>query len=170
MNIISQYIDLCLFKASPAELPASDSLLKLTLLVYFLTGVALSYIDNSWIISIFTSLADMLFMMIAVALLLKFRGFQTRYQQSLSALAGTGVCIGIVGTPIMIWFNRINEAEQATSLAMIFVLALMFWSLMVTAHIFRQTLEIKPSSASILTVAYTLMSILISGLTMSGVT
>jgi len=49
------------------------------------------------------------------------------------------------------------------------MIALMFWSLMVTAHIFRQSLAIKASTAAMLTIAYTVIALLVTGLVMSGV-
>jgi len=169
MIILQRYIDLCLFKKGPADIPASDNLLRLTLLVYFILGVAISRIDSDWNVSLFTSLTDMIFMIIVVNILLKFRNFQSRYKQTLTALAGAGACLGLIGLPIMMWFNQVPEIEQATSYAMLLMVVIMFWSLMVTAHIFRHALEIKPGSAAVLTVIYTILSLLTLGLTMSGV-
>jgi len=169
MNIASRFIDLCLFKAGPSDLPASQPLLKITLLVYLVLAIVINQIDSEWNISLFVSLADILFLMVAVALLLKFRGYQTRYVQTLTALAGTGSCIAIIGLPIVWWFYQVEAEQQATSVVMLLMVALMFWSLMVMAHIFRQSLEIKAGTAAMLTIAYTIVALLVTGLVMSGV-
>ena len=134
MNIILRYIDLCRLKAGPSDMPASNKLLKATLLAYFLLGIMISRIDNAWNVSVISSLTDTLFMMAAMS-----------------------------------WLNQIDKVEQGTSIALLLMIALMFWSLMVIAHIFRQALDIKAGSAAVITIIYTALSIVILGLTLSGV-
>jgi len=169
MNIALRFVDLCLFKAGPSDLPASQSLLKITLLIYLLMSIMVNQLDSDLNTSLFISLADVLFIMVATGALLKIRGYQARYTQTLTALAGTGICIALLGFPIIWWFYQVPAEQQATSLAMLLMIALMFWSLMVTAHIFRQSLAIKASTAAMLTIAYTVIALLVTGLVMSGV-
>lgn len=169
MNIIFRYIEICLFKASPADVPSSHWLMKITLLFYFIVGVVISRIDQNWDISLFTSLTDTLAMIVAVLLLLHFRGYTARFQQTVTAMAGTGACIGCIGIPIVYFFSQVKENEQLGSIALLLMVAVMIWSLMVTAHIFRNALEIKPSSAVMITIAYTVLSLMAVGLTVSGV-
>tara|TARA_R110002049_G_scaffold270516_1_gene447510 strand:+ start:819 stop:1331 length:513 start_codon:yes stop_codon:yes gene_type:complete len=169
MNIILRFIDLCRLKAGPADMLASNQLLKMTLLVYFLLGIAISRIDSAWDVSIISSLADTSFMIVAVGVMLHLKGLQTRYQQTLIALAGAGIILDLVGLPLMFWLNQIDKVEQGTSLALFLMIGLMFWSLMIMAHIFRQALEIKAGVAAILTIIYTAMSLVVLGLTLSGV-
>lgn len=52
---------------------------------------------------------------------------------------------------------------------MLLLIAIVLWSLMVTAHIFRMALELKPANAVMLTIAYTILSLIIVGLVVSGV-
>jgi len=85
------------------------------------------------------------------------------------ALAGTSIVLELIGLPIALWMSQIPEAEQPESPVMVLLLLFVFWILMVTAHIFRYALDIKPSMAAVLTVIYFISSVLIAGLTMSGV-
>tara|TARA_R110001606_G_scaffold395213_1_gene567025 strand:- start:11388 stop:11921 length:534 start_codon:yes stop_codon:yes gene_type:complete len=169
MNIILRYIDLCRLKAGPSDMPASNKLLKATLLAYFLLGIMISRIDNAWNVSVISSLTDTLFMMAAIRLMLYFKDLQARYQQTLMAIAGAGIILDLIGLPLMSWLNQIDKVEQGTSIALLLMIALMFWSLMVIAHIFRQALDIKAGSAAVITIIYTALSIVILGLTLSGV-
>ncbi|NOQ94284.1 MAG: hypothetical protein GQ547_06580 [Methylophaga sp.] len=169
MNIALRFVDLCLFKAGPADMPNSQGLLKISLLIYLTLGIAINLLDSDLNTSLFVSLAEVLLMIIATGLLLKFRGCSARYTQTLTALAGTGSCIAIVGFPIIWWFYQIEAEKQATSFAMLLMVGLMFWSLMVMAHIFRQSLDIKAGAAAMLTFAYTILTLLVTGLVMSGV-
>ncbi|MDF1588935.1 MAG: hypothetical protein P1P93_07245 [Gammaproteobacteria bacterium] len=169
MKFIRSYIDLCLFKASPADLPASQWLLRLTLFAYFIIGTGIGLIDSPIRISVASSLADTLTMVVALWLMLNFRGMLNRYQQSLTALTGAGCCIGIVAIPIMLLFSQVDVKQQMTSYVMLLMIALMFWSLMVTAHILRKSLDIKPGTAAVLTVAYTIITLVLVALANSGV-
>ncbi len=170
MNIAMRFVEICLFKAGPEDVPSSHWLLKITLLIYFMVGVVISRIDSAWDASLFTSLTDMLVMIVVIGLLLQFRGFKSRFQQTLTAMAGTGSCLGIVGIPVVLLFHQVNEQERLSSYAMLLMIAVMFWSLMVTAHIFRRSLDIKPGVAAMLTIAYTIVSLISVGLVLSGVT
>jgi sensor histidine kinase regulating citrate/malate metabolism len=68
------------------------------------------------------------------------------------------------------FFSQVNDQQQQfAGVAMLLLVALLIWSLMVNAHIFRTALEIKPSSAVMLTVAYTILSLMLVGLAVSGV-
>ena len=169
MNIAKRYLDLCLFRIGPADMPVSGGLLQLTLLAYFGIGIAISHIDNTWMPSVISSLADTLFMVIAIRLMLNFKQLQARFQQTLTALAGAGAVLGLISLPIMRWFYHMDEALRASSFAMLLVIVLTFWSLMITAHIFRHALDIKSNTAAMLTIIYTVLSLIILGLTLSGV-
>lgn len=169
MNIALRFFDLCLFKAGPDDVPASSWLMKVTLFVYFIIGIAIGRIDSGWNVSLFTSLADLIMMVIVISVLLHFRGFQARYLQTITAMAGAGCCLGIAGFPIVLLFNQVGEQERLSSIALLLMVALMFWSLMVTAHILRRSLEVKPGTAAAITIAYTVLSLIVVGLAMSGV-
>lgn len=162
-----QIIRICFFKASPADITASQSLMNISLLVYFSISVLVGRTDSDWNISLLTGLAEVLVMMLLLWVILSVRSYQPRYQQSLMAMAGTGSFLGLIGVPVLMWFYQIPEADQPTSFPLLLVIALLFWSLMVTAHIFRKALDIRPGIAVLITVAYTIISLLAVGLTMS---
>jgi hypothetical protein len=52
--------------------------------------------------------------------------------------------------------------NQLTSLILLLVMVLMFWVLMVHAHIFQQALEVKSGRAAAAAVVYVLLNMLIS--------
>lgn len=169
MKLVRPFIDLCLFKASPADVPVSSWLLRLTLIAYFAIDVAIGLVDSSRLTSVVSALADTGVMIAFLWLLLYFRGKLNRYQQSLTALAGAGCCLGLIGIPVMLLLNQVAVEKQMTSYVILLVIGLMFWSLMVIAHIFRQSLDIKPGTAAGLTIAYTILSLIVVTLVSSGV-
>ncbi len=169
MKIIEYFIALCLFKSSPADLPASKWLLKLSLVVYIIVGILVGLTNADLTTSLFTSLADTIVLALFTWFVLNIKQLQPRFMQTYTALLGAGACIGLVAIPILSLFYRTMVEQQPTNISMILMMALMFWSLMVMAHIFRMSLEIKPGLAAVITVIYTILSMLTVGLTTSGV-
>lgn len=169
MNIASRFFDLCFFKIGPEDMPSSTGILKLTLFIYFVLGVIISRIDSSWNESLLTSLTDLVYMSVAVGFLLNIKKHQIRYQQTLMAMAGAGICLGIISYPIVFWLHQIDEQQQATSVAMMLLMAVVIWSVLIVVHIFQKALEIKHRTAVMLTIIYIMLSLVVLGLTLSGV-
>jgi hypothetical protein len=169
MNLIQPFYRLCLFQLSPADLPVSQWLLKLTLVSYLIVGIAIGLIDSSLQISLLSSVSDAASMAFFLWIMLKLRGMTNRYYQSLTAMAGAGTILGLIAIPVMMLFNQVDEVERANSYVMLPVVIMMFWSLMVTAHILKESLDIKSGTAAILTVIYTIISLIVVGLVNSGV-
>lgn len=168
MILLQRFFQICLFKAGPADLPASHWFLKLVCLIYFGIGVLVSHIDHDWLTSLAASLSDTLLLLAVCGLLLYLRRLHGRFLQTATAMAGTGAIMGLLGLPIFWLYRQVEAQGQVTSLVLLLVLILMFWSLFVTAHIFRHALEIRPGMAAIATVAYTILSVVLVGLTISG--
>ncbi len=169
MILLQRFFQICLFKAGPADVPASHWLLKLVCLIYFSVGTLVSHVDHPWSAALFASLSDTLLLLSVCWLLVSVRGLSERFLQTATAMAGTGAIMGLFGLPIFLLFRQVESQGQLTSLVLLLVLILMFWSLFITAHIFRHALEIRPGMAAILTVAYTILSLVVVGLTISGV-
>lgn len=169
MILLKPFFQICLFKAGPADLPASPWLLKLVCLVYFTIGTLVSHIDHPWRASFAASLADTVLLLVVCWFVLYLKGLKSRFTQTATAMAGTGAIMGLLGMPVFMLFRQVESSGQVTSLVLLLVLVLLFWSLFITAHIFRMSLEIRPGLAAILTVAYTILSLFVVGLSMSGV-
>lgn len=169
MILLQRFFQICLFKAGPADVPASHWFLKLVCLIYFVVGVLVSHVDHPWTASLAASFSDTLLLLAVCWLLLYLRRLHGRFLQTATAMAGTGTIMGLLGLPIFWLYRQVEPYGQLTSLVLLLVLVLMFWSLFITAHIFRHALEIRPGMAAILTVAYTILSLIVVGLTISGV-
>lgn len=162
-------MDICLFRQGPADIPASDALFKITLILYLLVGLAVNRLDGGWQMSLWVSLTELILMLAFAAAVLKLADKSARYQQTVTALAGTGTLLGLVAWPLLWWFYGLEQQAQPSNLLLAGLLIVMLWSLMVHAHIFRQALDIRAGSAVALTIGYTLLAVVITGLVMSGV-
>ena len=169
MILLQRFFQICLFKAGPADIPVSHWLFKLVLLIYFLVGVVVSQIDHEFIISLVASLADTTLLIVTCWFLLSVKGLGSRFLQTVTAMAGTGSVLGVIGIPVFWLFRQVEPHGQLTSLVLLMVLVVMIWSMLVTAHIFRNALDIKAGMAAIITVVYIIVSLVLVGLAMSGV-
>ena len=169
MTVILRLIDICLFRAGPEDLPARSGLLQTTLLAYLMVGIAINLLDTSWAMSLTVSVADLIFLLAFIWLL--FRGYQhlPRLDQTLTALAGCSVLLGILVMPVLAVFYQYDETQPMANWLLLILMAIMLWSLMVTAHIIRRALECSAPAAVGWTVFYVILSIIGSGLVMSGV-
>lgn len=169
MNSIRTFVEICLFRQGPAEIAASKSLFKLSLLVYLLAGLAVNLLDGSWQMSLWVSVTELILMLGFAGLVLKLADKLPRYQQTVTALAGTGTLLAILAWPLLWFFYGLEEQAQPSNLLLIGLMTIMLWSLMVHAHIYRQALDIRVGTAVALTIGYTILAVVITGLVMSGV-
>lgn len=169
IKVIQRLFQICLFKASPADIPASSILVNFSIVSYFIVGVLVSHIDHNWTISLVASLADSLMLIITTKILLSIRGLPYRFEQTVTTMAGTGALIGMISWPVFLLFRQVEPHSQITSIVLLLVLIVIFWSLFVVAHIFRYALDIRPGLAAVITTVYTIASLIVVGLTISGV-
>lgn len=169
MNIISRLIAICLFRAGPDDLPVKSGLLQRSLLAYLLVGVAINVLDTSWVLSLSVSVADTLILLGFTWVLLRIYHHLPRLNQTLLALTGCSVLLGILVMPFLAMFYQYDETEPMANTLLLILMVVMLWSLMVTAHIIRRALETSAPVSVAWTVLYVIISIIGSGLVMSGI-
>ncbi len=171
MQIILRFIDICMFKAGPADIPASAWLMKLSLLCYFILSLLINTFEYGFLVSFLASIIEIVFVLFVVNILLQFRGLTNRYFQTVAAIAGTSSCIGIVALPVMMLFHFFEGSEdvRVTVLAAWLMILLTLWSLAVTGHIFKQALAIKQGTAIVIAVAYVILLMTVIRFVITGV-
>jgi hypothetical protein len=171
MIILLRFIDICIFKAGPADIPASGWLMKLSILCYFVISLLVNTFEHGLLANFLASVVEITFVLLAVKVLLQFRGLANRYLQTVTAIAGTSCCIGIVALPILGIFHFFAGAEdvRVTVLSVWLMILLTIWSLAVTSHIFEQSLAIKKGTAMVITIAYAIILIMVIRFVIIGV-
>jgi hypothetical protein len=170
MNLITRFLDICFLKAGPQDLPNSTWLMKFSLVVYFALAVISQLLEYSLSMSLVAAIAELILMMLIVAILLQLRGYSERFNQTVTAMAGTGTIISLIALPLVNLASGISPDQMTftDNVIMVLIMTVLLWSLMVTAHIFRNALEIKVGLAVALTVVYTIALMLVVGTAMSG--
>jgi hypothetical protein len=149
-SLLLIFWNICLLRAGPQHLPVSPFLGRLSLSCYFLVGVITSLNTLPVVASLLPAAADTLLLTVFAYLLLWIRGLTARYTRVLTALAGSGSLLGLIGLPIVSWWQQlmadVNTGAAATSdgvllASWIFVWAWLFWNLVVIGQIFRNALS-----------------------------
>jgi hypothetical protein len=146
-TILQQLLRIIILRSGPQDLPAGWSTAALLVLVY----VALGMLADSMLqlgSSSLRSLFSIALQIIAISLLLQFRGYSQRLPQTIAAAAGTGCLFGLISIVLL---AQNSGGALPAGMATLW-LGLFIWSLIVDAHIYRSALSITMSLGVLLAV------------------
>lgn len=145
-QLIKIFIDICLFRAKPEQLPYSFFFMILTIITYMTAGMVVSLVNQSAEKAILVVIVDTLMLVGFTYAGLWIRGFLNRSIKTLTAIAGTGTFFTLMGLPLMLALH--DQPPNQPSFYSFMVLALVVWNVGVLGHILRNTLSL-PSWAGI---------------------
>ena len=149
------FFNICRLHSKPQDLPASNVLLGFTLFFYAAIGGASLLMQFSVIDALLLTIVDTGLLVILISSLLYIAHFSSRVKQTLIAIAGTNVLLGILSFPLMFW---LNFYEGDMSLPALLLLSLMAWGFVIYTHILRHALEIEFFLCSLLTLVVYLLT------------
>jgi hypothetical protein len=158
-HLITTWLNICLLRAGPQDLPASQTLLGLTMSSYVLVSLLLSLPVYPAGTAVLVAMLDLGLLVAFAAALLYLFGKWARFQQTLTALTGTGTLLGLLALPLVYLVFQGPEENRLAGLAALFWLFLFGWSLLVVAHIMRHALSISFLYAIGISVLYTLVAL-----------
>ena len=136
------WLQQCLLRRAPQDDPLSYTALQWSIAAYVLMDLLQAGTSSDWPVSLGMTLLDTLVMILFVWALLRLMKKSARFVQTLTALAGTGTLLGIVGLPLMLQAARTTQAEDAAAgILVLSWLLMLVWSIAVQAHIFRHALS-----------------------------
>lgn len=170
ISLAKRFYDICLLRAGPQDLPTSNFLLLLTLLVYITMGMLLSSLNLSWWPSLLLVAVDSAILGGIAFLMLWIRHFPERFVQVFSALLGTGAFFELLALPLLFWQQQTIGTFQAAAgdnglgvfISALVLWLCLFWNLIVIGHILRHALSTMMPVGVGLAVAYMFISISIS--------
>ena len=158
-RLLSRFFDICLLRAGPQDLPASGFLLGMALAAYFvLDFIAFSLVESPPQ-ALMKSVLDLALFMGLTWAVLRGYGAGGRFTQTATALLGTGVLIGAVSLPVIGWLVRLQAEQAMEALPVLLWFMLLFWSIVVVAHILRHALSVSYAMGILYAVIYLLISI-----------
>ncbi len=139
--LLKIFIDMCLLRAAPQDLPCSHFLLILSVAVYFLVGLGISLADQDMGLALLSAGVDTGLMIGLAYLGLWIRDFGARFMQTVTALCGTGVLFELLSWPLVVTLQQLGE--NASGALPVLLVALFIWIIAVIGNILRHALELS---------------------------
>ena len=158
-SILNLFVDICLLRKGPQDVPMSSVLLGLAWLANLLAGVLLvgkADLSSGRILA--ESLADTLIMLGFVWIMLSFRKLSSRFVQAGTAAMGSSALINLCALPLVAAANM-QGSEQVAGVPGLILLGLVVWSVVIFGHILRHSLDVRMGQGVMLALAYTLFSL-----------
>lgn len=140
-QIFNIFFDICLLRAGPQDVPCNRYLLMALLTMHVLMGIVLGSLSYSIPTAIAYGFTNMLILVVLLRAVLMVRKQPERYNQTLSAMAGTDVIIGVIAWPVSNWMITARDAGGDIGIPIMLWLLLIVWSLTIIAHILRHALS-----------------------------
>lgn len=145
MQLIVLFVDICLFKRGPQDVPASGLLFALALAAYWVVGILVLSLQHGWLMAVVQVVAGSGLLLGFCWVLLFVANRLPRLLQTATTLLGTDALISLPGGVLMSWgVSRPDLPGVELGL-----LALALWYLAVVA----QVLRLAASTSMILGVA-----------------
>lgn len=158
--LLNRFLDICLLRAGPQDLPASTVLLILSLIIYTASGLLLSLLNANLARSLLIVIVDVLMLVGLAYLILWIRMLTKRYLQTLTALAGTGAILELTALPLLYWQNLSATTDgPGLFITSLLLWAWLIWNVIVVAHILRHTLSTSFFNGTLLSVLYMFVSV-----------
>jgi hypothetical protein len=149
---------MCLLNANPQDLPASAVLLGICLGAYLLVTTFMVMPIYGFSLSLREAIVEVVLLVAYTQAVLRIGAHPERYTQTVSALAGAGVIIGLLALPLA--YSLYGSAFQGTSNApTLFAYVLVFaWMLVVYGHIYRHALSTGLFSGMLVGLGYIILT------------
>lgn len=155
-TILKTIIGIALLRTGPQSLPASTVLTAVAVAVHGLVGLLHGLLSLPPGRAVWSALLGTLIMVAVVHGALVFTGRGARTRQTLAALAGCEVVVGLVALPLVAGLG-----EGGAGAAGLLLLALLGWNLAIAGHVFRHALETGPFGGFGVAVGYMVLSFVV---------
>ncbi len=159
---LRSWFEQLLLRRAPQDDRLSYGALGLALLAYLLTDLLQALSSSAFVVGAAMSVVDTVLLALFTWAVLSIAGKGVRLAQTLTAVAGTGALLGLIGLPLIQQAAQAHRIEAGPSVAMVFAwLGLLTWSITVKAHIFRHALSTRFGIGLLLAGAHTILAIAI---------
>ncbi len=137
------WLEQCLLRRAPQADPVSGAALGGSLLAYVTLDLLQARASSGWQTSLGMTALDTLIMVLFSWSVLRLTKKSARYLQTLTALAGTGAVLGLVGLPLIQQAAQAQLDDGPGGMLVLGWLLLLLWSISVQAHIYRHALSVR---------------------------
>lgn len=133
MELIVLFVDVCLFKKGPQDVPASRLLFGLALVAYWVVGTLLLSLRNDWLEAVAQAVTESLLLLGFCWCLLFVTKRLPRLLQTTITLLATDALISLPAALLLSWWTALPDAPGLQ----LGLLALSLWQLAVIAQVLR---------------------------------
>ncbi len=164
LAITRPFVEMCLLRLAPQDLPASPLLLGIALAAHTGLGTLITTLYYPLFTAVAVSVTGTLLLGLLAFVLLSVRGLVERFPQTYAAFAGTGAVLEAIALPLVALLES-DEPTGAPSAAGVILtipwLALLVWSWVVSGHILRHALSVHLTAGIGISMAFFWLSALI---------
>jgi len=160
-TISKAFLDICLLRKGPQDLPKSTELLVLSLFMYTLIDVLLTVQSRPLVDALMVSFLDVGLLLLVTFLILKQHKHLERWHQTMTALFGTGVVLGIFIFPLVFGGVQNQYEEWLQQIIVLLFLIMVIWNVAVLAHIVRHAISTSAGIGVMIAILYVWMSSLL---------
>ncbi len=153
--LIIFFVELCALRRPPQDLPSSETLLGIVLILNLIVGLLVGITAGlPWLTSLTQGGAEILIMLTALYAALTQMKLRPRFVQSATALLGSGALLGLVAILPLSLNPTGSEQTDLAALGAFLLLALVIWGVVVTGHILRHTFALTLGQGAAVAVAF----------------
>jgi len=141
LTLVHTFWALCLLRLGPEDLPPSNFLLYLTLGLHALAVILISVAVYPLGTAMLAGITGTLVLAGLTLGTLQLHQLTARFQQTLTALAGSGALLTFIALVPNWWFYAAREAGAGWGTPTLLLFLILIWSVVVTAHILRRALS-----------------------------
>lgn len=152
--LLKYFIELCLLRKGPQDLPASQLLLIITGALLVLTAVVSDQLHAELIDRLSFALAQFGLLSVIVWAVLTISKYPERTLQTLTAFYGSGTLIQLLVWPFRALIITTGDPQQAQQmmLPLLAIVAFAVWSFVIMIHIYRNALDTTNGKAIVISV------------------
>lgn len=154
--LLQAYWQILMLRSSPETIPYSHFLLGITLAFHLLIGIAFGISTQSVSKALLSATLGTVLVVGVSYLLLTLHGVRNRLSQTVSAMAGCEVLIGLMALPVNIWMLSVDKAYAAPPALL--ALLLVGWNVAVVAHIWRHALGLEKWHGFLYAIGYVIIT------------
>ena len=158
-ELFKRYLNICLLARGPQDIPHSQILFRILLVLYLLTALSGWSVKLELSTALLASSIDVMLLLVFLQFMLIAFGKAPRFVQTASAMLGIGVLFQLLELPLM--HVIVDEKQTASAEVGFILLALYSWNLAVFAHIFREALGVRLLTAFMITLAYVILAMMV---------
>ncbi|HEU4619188.1 MAG TPA: hypothetical protein VFV10_14205 [Gammaproteobacteria bacterium] len=153
------FVDISLHRRGPDVLPASQFLLGLVLVVYFLVGAATLPANEAPLVAFALLVADRVLYLGAAWAALTAIAKPRRFTQTAIALVGADVFLNLVSLPLLLWDDRTHAPLEQVTLPRLLIAIVYLWSIDVGGFIVARAMSRPYIVGLSVVVVYVLLSL-----------